>query len=149
ARHDPARRARALGAHRRPRGLRGGRRPLPRAAAVAPLNRGAPVPDESSETVLVPHDARFRSVLGPFHTGVTHIPALHRHDRFGQTPWRVGVSGAPVLEEAIAYLDCRFEAEYPGGDHKIIVGRVLDLDMREGARPLLFFKGGYERMHEG
>ena len=43
-----------------------------------------------------------------------------------------GVSGAPVLEEAIAYLDCEFEAEYPGGDHKIIVGRVLDLDMREG-----------------
>ena len=57
-------------------------------------------------------------------------------------------SGAPVLEEAIAYLDCRFEAEYPGGDHKIIVGRVLDLDMREGSRPLLFYKGGYERMHE-
>ena len=27
-------------------------------------------------------------------------------------------------------------------------GRVLDLDMREGARPLLFFKGGYERMHD-
>ena len=64
------------------------------------------------------------------------------------TPWRIGVSGAPVLEEAIAYLDCRFEAEYPGGDHKIIVGRVLDLDMREGARPLLFYKGGYQRMHE-
>ena len=41
-----------------------------------------------------------------------------------------------------------FEAEYPGGDHKIIVGRVLDLDMREGARPLLFYKGGYSRMHE-
>ena len=59
-----------------------------------------------------------------------------------------GVSGAPVLEEAIAYLDCRFEAEYPGGDHKIIVGRVLDLDMREGSRPLLFYKGGYSRMHD-
>ena len=58
------------------------------------------------------------------------------------------MSGAPVLEEAIAYLDCRFEAEYPGGDHKIIVGRVLDLDMREGARPLLFYRGGYSRMHD-
>ena len=62
------------------------------------------------------------------------------------TPWRIGVSGAPVLEEAIAYLDCQFEAEYPGGDHKIVVGRVLDVDMREDARPLLFYKGGYGRI---
>ena len=167
------------------------------------------MPDDSAETVLVPDDKLFRSVLGHFATGVTIITAMdgddpvgmaansftslsldpplilfcvahssstwprieqagtfavnilgegHEElsqlfamkgaDRFSATPWRIGVSGAPVLEEAIAYLDCRFEAEYPGGDHKIIVGRVLDLDMREGARPLLFFKGGYERMHE-
>ena len=70
-------------------------------------------------------------------------------DRFGQTPWHCGVSGAPVLDDAIAYIDCDFEAEYPGGDHKIIVGRVLDLDMREGARPLLFYKGSYSKMHPG
>jgi 3-hydroxy-9,10-secoandrosta-1,3,5(10)-triene-9,17-dione monooxygenase reductase component len=167
------------------------------------------VPDEPTETVLVTDDARFRSVLGHFATGVTIItavdddepvgiaansftslsldpplvlfcvahssstwPRIERAgtfavnilgedhealsqlfakkgaDRFGQTPWHIGVSGAPVLEEAIAYVDCRFEAEYPGGDHKIIVGRVLDLDMREGARPLLFYKGGYEKMHD-
>jgi flavin reductase (DIM6/NTAB) family NADH-FMN oxidoreductase RutF len=54
-----------------------------------------------------------------------------------------------VLEDAIAYLDCEYEAQYPGGDHLIVVGRVLDLDMREGARPLLFFRGGYERMRAG
>ncbi|HXY93721.1 MAG TPA: flavin reductase family protein, partial [Acidimicrobiia bacterium] len=36
--------------------------------------------------------------------------------------------------------------EYPGGDHKIIVGRVLDLDMREDARPLLFYRGTYLRI---
>ena len=62
-------------------------------------------------------------------------------DRFGQTPWHIGVSGAPVLDDAIAYLDCGFEAEYPGGDHKIVVGRVLDLDMREGARPAPVLQG--------
>ena len=88
------------------------------------------------------------NILGEDHEGLSNLFAKKGADRFSQTPWRIGVSGAPVLEEAIAYLDCRFEAEYPGGDHKIIVGRVLDLDMREGARPLLFFKGGYERMHE-
>jgi len=88
------------------------------------------------------------NILGEDHEELSNLFAKKGADRFSQTPWRVGVSGAPVLEDAIAYLDCRFEAEYPGGDHKIIVGRVLDLDMREGSRPLLFFKGGYERMHE-
>jgi flavin reductase (DIM6/NTAB) family NADH-FMN oxidoreductase RutF len=89
------------------------------------------------------------NILGEEGEALCQLFATKGADRFASTPWRVGVSGAPVLEEAIAYLDCRFEAEYPGGDHKIIVGRVLDLDMREGARPLLFYRGGYERMHEG
>ena len=88
------------------------------------------------------------NILGEAHEDLSNLFAKKGADRFSQTPWRIGVSGAPVLEEAIAYLDCQFESEYPGGDHKIIVGRVLDLDMREGARPLLFFKGGYERMHD-
>jgi 3-hydroxy-9,10-secoandrosta-1,3,5(10)-triene-9,17-dione monooxygenase reductase component len=89
------------------------------------------------------------NILGEDAEGLSQLFAMKGADRFSSTPWRVGVSGAPVLEEAIAYLDCRFEAEYPGGDHKIVVGRVLDLDMREGARPLLFYRGGYQRMHEG
>jgi flavin reductase (DIM6/NTAB) family NADH-FMN oxidoreductase RutF len=88
------------------------------------------------------------NILGEDGEALCQLFAMKGADRFASTPWRVGVSGAPVLEEAIAYLDCRFEAEYPGGDHKIIVGRVLDLDVREGARPLLFYKGGYQRMHE-
>jgi len=88
------------------------------------------------------------NILGEDHEALSNLFAKKGADRFSQTPWRIGVSGAPVLEEAIAYLDCQFEAEYPGGDHKIIVGRVLDLDMREGARPLLFYRGGYQRMHE-
>ena len=67
------------------------------------------------------------NILGEEHEELSNLFAKKGADRFGSTPWHVGVSGAPVLEEAIAYLDCRFEAEYPGGDHKIIVG--------SGARP--------------
>jgi 3-hydroxy-9,10-secoandrosta-1,3,5(10)-triene-9,17-dione monooxygenase reductase component len=88
------------------------------------------------------------NILGEDHEELSQLFAKKGADRFSATPWHVGVSGAPVLEDAIAYLDCRFEAEDPGGDHKIVVGRVLDLDMREGARPLLFYRGGYSRMHE-
>jgi len=89
------------------------------------------------------------NILGEDHEPLSRLFAQKGADRFGQTPWHCGVSGAPVLDDAIAYIDCDFEAEYPGGDHKIIVGRVLDLDMREGARPLLFYKGSYSKMHPG
>jgi 3-hydroxy-9,10-secoandrosta-1,3,5(10)-triene-9,17-dione monooxygenase reductase component len=86
------------------------------------------------------------NILGEEHEDLSRLFAQRGADRFGATPWHTGVSGSPVLDEAIAYVDCEFEAEYPGGDHKIIVGRVLDLDMREGARPLLFYRGTYLRI---
>jgi len=89
------------------------------------------------------------NILGEDHEALCRLFAQKGADRFGQTAWHCGVSGAPVLDEAIAYIDCEMEAEYPGGDHNIIVCRVLDLDMREGARPLLFYKGSYSKMHAG
>jgi 3-hydroxy-9,10-secoandrosta-1,3,5(10)-triene-9,17-dione monooxygenase reductase component len=88
------------------------------------------------------------NILGEEHEQLSNLFAQKGADRFSNTPWHIGVSGAPVLDDAIAYLDCQFEAEHLGGDHKISVGRVIDLDMREGARPLLFYRGGYQRMHE-
>ena len=88
------------------------------------------------------------NILGEHHESLSQLFATKGADRFSATPWRTGVSGAPVLDEAIAYVDCRLEAQYPGGDHTIVVGRVVDLDVRDGGRPLLFFQGGYTRIHD-
>ncbi len=54
-------------------------------------------------------------------------------------------TGAPVLDEALAWVDCRVHAEYEGGDHTIFVGEVTAGDAREGA-PLLYYRGGYGRL---
>ncbi|MFL6109786.1 MAG: flavin reductase family protein [Catenulispora sp.] len=63
---------------------------------------------------------------------------------FGDTPTRIGVSGAPVLTEALAYLDCRVVREIAAGDHTIVLGEVLDAGRpRADARPLAFFRGGF------
>ncbi|MET0627896.1 MAG: flavin reductase family protein [Acidimicrobiia bacterium] len=86
------------------------------------------------------------NILGEHHESLSQLFATKGADRFTSTPWRVGVSGAPVLDEAIAYVDCEFEAQYPGGDHLIVVGRVVDLDVRDGGSPLLFYKGSYGRI---
>jgi len=66
-------------------------------------------------------------------------------DKFAGVGWSPGpFSGAPVLAGALAWVECRLEQLHDAGDHVIAVGRVLDLQSREG-RPLLFFRGGYGR----
>ena len=65
-------------------------------------------------------------------------------ERFQGVAWREEATGAPVLEDAVAWVDCRVWAEYPAGDHTIFVGQVLagDADDRP---PLLYYRGGYGR----
>ncbi|MEY9862707.1 3-hydroxy-9,10-secoandrosta-1,3,5(10)-triene-9,17-dione monooxygenase reductase component [Catenulispora sp. GAS73] len=63
---------------------------------------------------------------------------------FGDIPTRIGVSGAPLLDDALTYLDCRVVREIAAGDHTIVLGEVLDVGRTEpGARPLAFFRGQY------
>jgi len=54
------------------------------------------------------------------------------------------VTGAPVLDDALAWIDCRVWAEHDGGDHTIFIGEVLAGDAREGS-PLIYYRGGYGR----
>jgi flavin reductase (DIM6/NTAB) family NADH-FMN oxidoreductase RutF len=66
--------------------------------------------------------------------------------QFADIGWRAGVTGSPVLDGVIAYIDCDLEIEHDAGDHVIAVGRVRDLQICDAtAEPLLFFRGGYGR----
>jgi flavin reductase (DIM6/NTAB) family NADH-FMN oxidoreductase RutF len=65
-------------------------------------------------------------------------------DKFGGVAFRTGATGAPILEGALGWLDCRLWASYPGGDHTIFVGEVVEGDARQGT-PLLYYRGGYGR----
>lgn len=63
-------------------------------------------------------------------------------DKFEGIGWRPAPSGAPVLDDVLAWVDCSVEVEHVVGDHVLVVGRVRDLGTGDG-RPLLFFRGGY------
>lgn len=65
-------------------------------------------------------------------------------EKFEGIAWREEVSGAPVLADALGWVDCRVWATYDGGDHTIVVGEVLQGDAREG-EPLVYYRGGYGR----
>jgi 3-hydroxy-9,10-secoandrosta-1,3,5(10)-triene-9,17-dione monooxygenase reductase component len=66
-------------------------------------------------------------------------------DRFAHTPYTIGRSGAPILDRALAFVDCETETEHDAGDHIIVVGRVVELGYLPEGKPLLFYRGGYGR----
>lgn len=53
-----------------------------------------------------------------------------------------GIGGVPLLPGVLTRLECTVEAVHPGGDHAIVVGRVLRVATRPG-RPLVFHEGGF------
>ncbi len=86
------------------------------------------------------------NILGGHQEQLCQLFATKGADRFEATPWHVGAGGSPVLHDTLAYLDCEFWAEYDGGDHVIVVGRVLDLGVIRDGGPLIFFQGGYRQL---
>jgi flavin reductase (DIM6/NTAB) family NADH-FMN oxidoreductase RutF len=59
-------------------------------------------------------------------------------------------TGAPILDDALAAIECRTAAVHDGGDHSIVVGEVIGVaEPRPGGRPLLHYAGGYRRLAGG
>ena len=64
-------------------------------------------------------------------------------DKFAGVRWSPSAHGSPVLDDVVAWIDGELWAEYDGGDHSIVVARVLDLGADPERRPLLFHRGSY------
>ena len=56
-------------------------------------------------------------------------------------------TGAPVLAHALAALDCRRHGLHDGGDHVILVGRVLRAEVLVDSEPLVYWRGGYSGLN--
>lgn len=80
-------------------------------------------------------------VLGRHHA---EMPARFARDGsgFDGLAWTSNAEGVPVLAGALARFDCVQNATHDGGDHLIIVGKVLRLALEEG-EPLVFAKGRF------
>lgn len=57
-----------------------------------------------------------------------------------------GRYGAPIIQDALVSFECELEATHVGGDHLIIVGRILEVSQRSSGEPLLFYAGGYREL---
>jgi flavin reductase (DIM6/NTAB) family NADH-FMN oxidoreductase RutF len=68
-------------------------------------------------------------------------------DRFGATPWSTGETGAPLLMDSLGVFECARHAVHDGGDHHILIGKVVRASFDAAMDPLLFFRGRYRRLH--
>jgi len=70
--------------------------------------------------------------------------ALHMPAPLQTAEYEVWETGAPILKERLAALDCRIIDRHAAGDHVILVAEVVRFDARAGA-PLLYFAGQYAK----
>jgi 3-hydroxy-9,10-secoandrosta-1,3,5(10)-triene-9,17-dione monooxygenase reductase component len=64
--------------------------------------------------------------------------------------WHAGPTGLPLLDGAIATLECTTVETFSAGDHDLFIGRVDSLEQhREGVPPLLYFRRRYLRVEQG
>jgi flavin reductase (DIM6/NTAB) family NADH-FMN oxidoreductase RutF len=52
------------------------------------------------------------------------LPSSERYEHFCHANYRAAATGAPILDDILAFVDARIVAEYPGGDHAIFLGQV-------------------------
>lgn len=109
---------------------------------------------------LIRQHGRFGvSVLGADQADVSTVMASPGVDKFAQVAWHPGpVTGVPLVDGAIAHLECEVDAVHEGGDHHVVIGRVLGLAAAtesgtpdqtsdqatdQATAPLLFYRGRY------
>lgn len=85
------------------------------------------------------------NVLGADQAALSDQMARRGVDKFAGVDWLPSRhTGSPVLRGCLAHIDCTVHAVHEAGDHHVVIGRALDLQVEdEGADPLLFFRGRY------
>jgi 3-hydroxy-9,10-secoandrosta-1,3,5(10)-triene-9,17-dione monooxygenase reductase component len=87
------------------------------------------------------------NVLAEGQDAVSRNFARSGAEKFAGVRWSPSAHGSPVLDGVVAWIDGELWAEYDGGDHSIVVARVLDLGAEPERRPLLFHRGSYGLLH--
>jgi flavin reductase (DIM6/NTAB) family NADH-FMN oxidoreductase RutF len=89
------------------------------------------------------------NVLGADQEHLCRLFAGGGDDKFASLEWKPTPSGAPILDGAVAWIECSLREILDGGDHYIVLGDTTALGVQNPAPPLLFFQGGYGRFSHG
>jgi flavin reductase (DIM6/NTAB) family NADH-FMN oxidoreductase RutF len=68
-------------------------------------------------------------------------------DRFAEGTWTTAVTGAPILADALVWLDCTIFSRHQAGTHTIYVGEVQASHvLRSDEPPLIYWNRSYRRL---
>ena len=70
-------------------------------------------------------------------------------DKFADVSWFPSPEGAPILNDALAWIHCDIARVDPAGDHVIVLGAVTGMQVQSESAPLVFFRGGYGGFRPG
>jgi flavin reductase (DIM6/NTAB) family NADH-FMN oxidoreductase RutF len=72
-----------------------------------------------------------------------HFGQAARTDKLASVAWTEGRTGAPLLQECLAWFECRLVSEHPAGDHVLALGRVIDGRLLDAeAEPMIYRETG-------
>ncbi len=63
-------------------------------------------------------------------------PQERRGNKLGGVDFRTGETGCPILDQAIAWLECEVVQTVTAGDHELVIGRVIDGGENRAGDPL-------------
>lgn len=69
-------------------------------------------------------------------------------DKWADVAHSLGHADAPLLHGAIAHFECEPYARHDGGDHVILIGRVVRFMTSDADEPLIFCRGKYHSLHD-
>ena len=76
--------------------------------------------------------------------GVSNQMASRGEDKFAGISWSpTAGTGSPLLDGVVGHVDCTVWAVHEAGDHYVVIGKVVGLDVGEAGDPLLYYRGAY------
>ena len=87
------------------------------------------------------------NILAEDQENISRAFATRAGPRFADMRTHPARTGAPIIDDSLAYLDCRYVNEVDGGDHAIVLGEVVDLGVqRQDGNPLAFFRSTHAQL---
>ena len=69
--------------------------------------------------------------------------ASRSDNKFEEIAYRLSPRGVPIISNVVAWIECELHAVHEAGDHFIVVGQVVDLNVEMIGPPLVFSRGAY------
>ncbi len=96
---------------------------------------------------LIEHAQTFGiNILDEDSEGLSRHFASRTHSKFNGIAYSLSPLGVPLLDQALATIECRLANRFPGGDHSILTGEVVNAQVARYTQPLIYFRREYRKI---